>query len=163
MLQQSAGLLITDYLNVDGTYRLTGGTFQVLRSLTVGPNGVIDLGGGSSEFTAGRDSILDLPASALNNTANATLRGESGSLIQYPAGYNPFAHFASVSTDGLLHESGTPLAIPSGGSVTGEGSITGKVTNHGKVNPGYGVESSILFPTPKPTSRQSTNKLPTGF
>lgn len=138
-VEQSGGFLSTDYLRVSGTYHITGGTFEVNRELTIYPGGTIDFGGSAATLGAGPNSLIALPTNDLGNTSNASLVGRVGSLINYPAGYSPQAHFANVQTDGLLHEQGTPLAIPHGKSVTGAGEIRGNVNNEGVVRPGYGV------------------------
>jgi hypothetical protein len=139
VLHQSGGFNEVDMLLVRGTYRITGGTFQVNRDLTIEPGGTIDFGNGLGALAAGNNSLIQMPTHGLANTASATLVGKPGSLINYQPGHDPRDQFGDSQIDGLIHEQGTPLHIPSDKSVTGAGLIVGNTTNDGEVHPGYGV------------------------
>jgi hypothetical protein len=137
LFNQSGGVVSADYLDVHGTYRITGGTFSVNKELRVFDGGTIDFGSNPATMMAGPNSLIAVPSSGLANTNHASLVGAEGSLINYPAGYVPGDHFANVTTQGLLHEDFTPLHIPAGKSVSGAGIIHGNVTNDGAIDPGY--------------------------
>jgi hypothetical protein len=137
LMQQSGGYLVTDWLDVYGTYRITGGSFTVNRQLTIHPGGTIDFGSGNAALVASTNSMLNVPSTGFGNSANASLIGQVDSLINYPQGFVLADHFGHVSTQGLLHEDFTPLHIPAGRRVGGVGTIHGNVTNDGGLIPGY--------------------------
>jgi hypothetical protein len=137
-VEQSGGFLSTDFLYIHGgTYRITGGTFEVNKELIVDQGGTIDFANSLGALAAGPNSMIGIPAQGLANTGSARLVGEAGSLINYQPGQDPHNVFGSVQTQGLLHEQGTPLHIPAGKSVTGAGNIIGNTTNDGELHPGY--------------------------
>jgi hypothetical protein len=137
LVEQSGGFLSADYLDVYGTYHITGGSFTVNRQLTIHPGGTIDFGSSNAALVASTNSMLNVPSTGFGNSSNASLIGQVDSLIQYPAGMVLSDHFGHVSTQGLMHEDSTPLHIPAGRRVGGIGTIHGNVTNDGGLIPGY--------------------------
>jgi hypothetical protein len=139
LLDQSGGTLETDFLDVKGTYRISGGTFQVNKQLRVFPGGTIDFANGGAAMRAGNNTLVELPGDGITNAGSASLVGEYGSLVNYQPGHEPQTIFANVESQGTLHEQGTPLNIARGQLVGGQGTISGNTTNAGLLRPGVGA------------------------
>jgi hypothetical protein len=149
---QTGGSLRTDIAAVGaehfpgGTWQIAGGSVTIVKQL--GNTGTVDFANGSATLIAGARSFIDfarLPGAAVVNSSNASLVGGVDSLLNFPAGFDPFASFASIETQGLIHVNGQPLTIPQGRTVAGSGSIDGDVTNHGKISPGHSAGQIVLL------------------
>jgi hypothetical protein len=126
---QTGGSNSTAYLTLGSNYTFGGGTLDVLQGIT----GRVDfVGSASAALTYG--GLVDLSASALTNASNTTLAGRAGSLLVLPAGFDPATGFASFSTQGSVHTSGTPLNIPAGTGFNLRGTINDPVVLGGTLS-----------------------------
>jgi hypothetical protein len=129
-----------------GRWQISGGSVTIAKQLA--SYGAIDFDNGTATLLAGDRSFVDFAADAngsIRNSSNASIVGGVDSLLNFPAGFDPFANFASIQTQGLIHVNGQPLSIPQGRTVAGSGSIDGDVTNHGKISPGHSAGNIVLL------------------
>ncbi|HEX8523812.1 MAG TPA: hypothetical protein VF669_16265 [Tepidisphaeraceae bacterium] len=135
-MQQSGGVHSADHLAIgtSGAYVLSGGTLRINKDLRL--KGTLDLAGSHATVIASTGSFLDFTAGTIVNADKANMIGEVDSLINFPAGYDPFTQIGHFLTDGLVHVGSDPLDIPPNHTVHGNGHIKGHVRNHGKVSPG---------------------------
>ena len=88
-------------------------------------------------LVAGINSFVDFSGGSLIAGLDATVTGLTGSLINFPQGYNPLTAIGHFSTAGLVHIDGDPLTIPASGGVHGSGIVKGGIDNFGLVSPGH--------------------------
>jgi hypothetical protein len=117
-----------------GEFRYLGGTLTINKSLT--HEGKLDFTGSPLTLRAGDRSFLDFSGGELLNTGSAKIVVGEDSLLNFAAGFDPYAAFAEIDTKGLIHFAGQPLVIEESRSVHGSGSIDGDVTNEGLISPG---------------------------
>lgn len=135
-LAQSGGAHSVDELKIasQGEFQYGGGTLRINKTLQ--HQGMLNFTDAPVTLTAGDQSFLDFSAGQLLNTANARIVAGQDSLLNFPAGFDPYSEFAEIQTQGLIHIAGEPLKIQETQSVHGTGSIEGDVTNEGLVSPG---------------------------
>jgi hypothetical protein len=135
-LVQSGGTVTATFVDImsSGTYDALGGTFNVMQRLNV--YGGLDFGGSSAVLNLGKNVFANFVRGDVLNAQNATFTGGAGSLMSFPAGFDPLTAIGTIQTEGLVHVAGRPLEIPHNKSVGGSGTIEGDVTNNGTVAPG---------------------------
>jgi hypothetical protein len=128
---QSGGSSTFGTLSVSSgsTLRYSGGTLAVV-SLT--SHGTLDLG--SSTVTLAPAGIANFASTSFQGTSDATLLGESNSLMVFSPGVDPALVFGSFSTGGILHTAGTDLVINSAQTIEGAGVIDDRVVVYGAIS-----------------------------
>jgi hypothetical protein len=129
--------------------RISGGTMN-MGNLAVRTTGMLTVSGGTlaisdsidpgspMAFTAGnwsidvRGGIGDFTNATFADIQQASLISQPGTLTLLPAGVNP-AQFASYSPGGLVHVGGSPLTVPAGQSISGQGAISDRLIVHGSL------------------------------
>ncbi|MEI8375853.1 MAG: autotransporter-associated beta strand repeat-containing protein [Planctomycetota bacterium] len=129
--QQSGGKNTVSLMQIDygGKYLLTGGSLQVNSGLI--NQGIFDGGGMPSVFSC--NGIMDLSSGTWQNMEAMSLDMGINSLLIVPAGFNLSTGFASYSTLGFTHITGTVLAVPVGRDIVGQGSINDPVICQGTI------------------------------
>jgi len=154
VFRQEGGSADFDRTRIDpgGRYEMTGGECRIDSRLTL--KGTMDFGGRPAVVTAGDDTWIDLVAGTVAGGDEATFTIGTNSLTLVAPGFDPAAVFGSFSTQGLLHEVGTPLVVPAGmgfylqreldDHVECAGTVTGwhRLENGLKVLPGGTVDLS---------------------
>ena len=135
---QTGGSNSASYLIIGslGRYNFSGGTLQVNGGGFVN-QGIFDGGGGAGMLGAA-NSIIDLSAGVLQNTASMTLSIGPNSLLLVPAGFNPAAVFGSYTNAGLVHVVGTALTVTATQGFSGIGSIADPVICQGTISAAAG-------------------------
>lgn len=134
MFLQNGGTATTTqeiYLERNSILRIAGGTFN-FTSIDDSSGSTIDLSTGSS--TINYSGLFDLSTSTVLGGSGASVTGGANSLIVVPAGFDPSARFASFSTGGLVHTSGTLFTIPQGTTVTALGQVNDHASIGGTLN-----------------------------
>ena len=133
---QSGGNHVIEELRISprGEFRYGGGTLKINKYLR--HEGTLDFTGSPVTLRAGDRSFIDFSEGRLLNSGEAKIVAGRASLLNFPAGSDPYAMFADIDTQGLIHIAGESLVIEEEQSVHGNGSIEGDVTNEGLVSPG---------------------------
>ncbi len=117
-----------------GVYEYLGGTLDISKQLVL--KGKFDFLGSNALLSVGANAFADFSKGTILNAQNASITGEAGSLISFPATFNPLTQLAHISTAGLVHFDGQPLNVPANQKLAGSGTITGDVSNAGLLSPG---------------------------
>jgi autotransporter-associated beta strand protein len=148
-LTQSGGTNTVSYLAIgaNGVCTLSGGVLNVSGGLS--NEGVLDLSNGSVSISAS-SSIVDL-STALTplGPPSASLTLDAHSLLIVPNGFDPHTRFSSFRNDGLTHQLGSSLTIPSTYSIKGIGTITDFVHCEGTISatwPGVNLTGGLDVP-----------------
>ncbi|MEX2141948.1 MAG: PEP-CTERM sorting domain-containing protein [Pirellulales bacterium] len=121
----SGGTSTLNTLSVSSGGRLepTGGTLQINNRLTL--QAEADFGNGNAQIIGSERAVLDWSTGTLLNTANARYTAGLNSESYFPVGFDPYTRFASFTSQGLVHSTGTRLLIP----VTYSGDVQRLSTN----------------------------------
>jgi len=125
---QNGGSFSPGYLYLKATQNFTmrGGELSVLDSAHMG--GTFDLGDSPNHVTVG--GIASFGGTILGGEGTEfSIAPES--LVIFPAGFDPYSRFASFANSGLIGHYGSPVLIPAGHSVKGNGAIVDHVYCHG--------------------------------
>ncbi len=112
-----------------GNFTQSGGVHRVW-SLDIGPNGTMEVSGGTLEthdraviegdgqFKTGpwvlrnRCGLADYSKASVFDGSQASFSSEEGTLTIFPSGFDPATGFASCSAAGLTHIAGSTLVVP---------------------------------------------------
>jgi hypothetical protein len=133
---QSGGVVNADFLTIEsaGSYDALAGAVHAHKQVLL--NGKLDFASSPFLLDLGANCFADFRAGQILNATAATFTGGPGSVMEFPAGYDPFSAIGHIDTQGIIHVAGQPLTIPADRAVGGTGTIQGNVTNNGTVAPG---------------------------
>ncbi len=122
-----------------GCYSLGAGMLNLKGGGLVN-NGVLDLSNSTATIDVS-SSIVDLSGAILCNSAGMSVALDSHSLLIVPTGLDPRTDFRQFSGDGIVHQVGSSLPIPSAYSICGVGTITDRVDCQGTLTAtsGYSI------------------------
>ena len=142
--EQSGGVNNCDFITIfqRGQYVFTGGarsggsggTLLVGKNMVVSGGGTINFAGSNGTLIVADGASAFLSGATLLNANGARVVAGASSLLDLPAGFDP--QVFALDTAGIVHISGTPLALQPGQSVGGSGTITGQTSNSGTLRPG---------------------------
>ncbi len=134
---QSGGFNSTGtlYISSQGRYQFSAGTLQLTSAgFGLENHGIFDATGSSGLLTVAASSILDLTTAVLVNSGSMSVSMGPDSLLLLPAGLDPTTAFASFSSQGLIHNVGTPLTVLPGQGFVGTATITDFVSCQGAIS-----------------------------
>jgi len=111
------------------SYILSGGSLSDTNSAEV--IGTFDLGGGDPSISVG--GIGDFVT--MTNAGSPTLTVAANSLAYFGLDFDPYAEFASITNNGIIHQRGSALTIGPSTMVRGRGNIYDHVNVQGELAP----------------------------
>jgi hypothetical protein len=137
---QTGGTCSTGHLVVrtGNSYVLSGGSLTFSDSAEIA--GTFDLGGGSPSISVG--GIGDFVN--MTNPGAPTLTVGAESLAYFASNVDPYAAFASITNNGIIHQRGSALTIGPSTVIRGQGNIYDHVYVQGKLStPGLDTDARI--------------------
>ena len=140
LFQQSAGMNTTSFLSIGqyqggatARYQLSGGTLQILNGGLTGVAGSTFDGVNGHAMLSGVNSIVDLSSMSLTNLSGLSVNMGPNSLFIVPGGFDTATGFASYTSLGLTHTTGTTLVVAAGQGFFRAGSINDPVNCQGTI------------------------------
>jgi autotransporter-associated beta strand protein len=133
LLLQTGGINSTNYIKIgtNGTYTLSGGTLNINGGFV--KQGILDLSSSSAAIHVS-SSIINLSGSIIANGTSASIDIDENSLLILPIGFDPSQYFAVYKNDGITHQVGSTLEIPTTRSIYGIGEINDHVNCQGNLS-----------------------------
>lgn len=120
LFDQTSGSTTAEFLNLAGTYRLTGGSLTVNRGWR--QTGTLDFNGASASLAIG-NAIVDLSQATITGGSNVAFSTGARSLVIVPTGFNTSVFGAGWNPGNLVHTAGSTLTVGPGQSFEGWGVI----------------------------------------
>ena len=135
--EQTSGSTTAEFLNLEGTYRLTGGSLTVNRGWR--QTGTLDFDGASAPLTIG-NAIVDLSQATITGGSHVGFSTGAKSLVIVPTGFDTSVFGAGWNPGNLVHTAGSTLNVGPGKSVEGWGVIS----DHTVITGNGSLEASTL-------------------
>ena len=137
LVDQTSGSTTAEFLNLQGTYRLAGGSLTVHRGWR--QTGTLDFDGASASLAIG-NAIVDLSQATITGGSQVGFSTGARSLVIVPTGFDTSVFGAGWNPGNLVHTAGSTLNIGPGRSVEGWGVIN----DHTVVTGNGSFEASTL-------------------
>ncbi|HEX8523415.1 MAG TPA: hypothetical protein VF669_14270 [Tepidisphaeraceae bacterium] len=114
VFQQSGGIGNVGRVKVQsgGLFTFSGGTLNVGQRFDVSAGGSVDFASGNGTINLASYGVADFSTGSLANAIGTKYSAAFQSESYFPMGFQPYASFASFSSQGLVHSTGTRIVIP---------------------------------------------------